>query len=199
MKNLSRIARSESIFFFKLAAICPLILLSSRVAYSLALSLILIIHISFVLFVRYVSGKFLEKAVRFSMELLMAATCIAVIDMLMTAYLPLIRADMGILLPFVFFQGQFFLSAMVSSKKSGEAAASNRMGKQEITRAYGELLSFIAMILILSLFRELLTYGKISLVFQPWDGLERHYFISIFSSVMGILFLFTAAYQWRKK
>lgn len=196
MTVLTRLFNSKHSYFFKVAALGPLLLLSTRLLYSLSISLILLVHISLMILLRILLEKTVNRRLWFSMELFSAAVCISIIDMLMSAYLPLIRADMGILFPFIFFQGQVFLSSPLFLTREEDREKTNG---DDLIHIYGELFGYIAMLLILALFRELLSYGSISLVLRPWEAGTRTHAIVMFSSIVGLLFLFISAYIIREE
>ena len=202
MNEILRSLKKKQPFFFTLATVGPLLLLSNRLVYTLSLSLILCLYIVFILLLRLLLEKFLDWRLWFSVELFVAALLIASIDIILTAYLPLLRADMGILLPFILFQGQAFLAIAYPPISDNEVRFRERekTGRTHVVEVCGGLFGYIVMLLLLSLVRELLSYGAISLNIYPWDaGGGAATGIVLFSSVFGLLLLFAAIYMLQEK
>ena len=186
-------------FFFALISIGPLLLLSSRLVYALSISFVLLIHISVMLLLRFLIEKFLDRRLWFSVELFMAAVSIAIVDMLMGAYLPLLRADMGILLPCVLFQGQVFLLSIYQSSTNAHSDRT-KTSVDDLRDIFRGLFGYIAMIIVLSLLRETLSYGTISMNIRPWEATKTAGTIFIiFTSTAGLLFLFAAVYMAKEE
>jgi Na+-translocating ferredoxin:NAD+ oxidoreductase RnfA subunit len=166
----------------------PILLLSNRLIYALVFSAFYLAYFSLMALSDWLIDKYFMKELRFSGKLLFAAVFIALGDLIITTLMPLVRADMGILLP-VILSGTHLYLAIFPEDRSEEAPAENRFGA-----LFGNLFGFIGVFLVIALLRELLAYGSIDLNPTPWAGSPSGptaFFL--FSSGFGLLFILAYA------
>lgn len=191
MNNLLRYIFRDNPVLAGFAAVGPLLLLSNRLVYSLGMSAVYIVFFSLMSLIIWLIDRFLLEQLRFSAKIFAAAVLIAVIDMVFTAYFPLIRQDIGVMLPLILTATPFYLQLSLGGKgddESGESVAAS------LGALYGKMLGFILVLNLIAVIRELLAYGGIDLSLKPWQaGGSGGSALLIFATGFGLLLILAYA------
>lgn len=181
MKRFFRHMIRENRVLSGLLGISPILLLSGRLVYALVFSAFLLLYFSLSAFSFWLIDRYLRDSLRLSAKLIMAATFISLADMLVGAFLPLVRADIGIMLPLTLAFLHWYIPVFPPQGK-GE--------KLDLLGLYGSLSGFMLVFISLSAIRELLAYGRVSLDISPWVGQgSLGTPLLLFSTGFGLLFL----------
>jgi hypothetical protein len=165
----------------------PILLLSNRLIYALVFSGFYLAYFSLTALTIWLTERYVAREIRFAAKLLLAASFIALGDIIITSTLPLIRADIGILLPVILASTHLYLPRFlpavdgsmddrpdrVSGEDSGEDTgedAAESGGDAGPGALYGSLFGFVVVFILLSLARELLAYGAVDLNPRPWSA-----------------------------
>jgi Na+-translocating ferredoxin:NAD+ oxidoreductase RnfA subunit len=158
----------------------PILLLSNRLIYALVFSAFYLGYFSLLALSSWMVERYMAKSLHFAAKLLMAALFISLGDMIISAVLPLVRADMGILIPLSLSATPLYIAIFPEQDRSGVGAGA----------MYGNLLGFIFVFVFIALIRELLAFGAVDLNLTPWrTSGNRPGVLMIFSSGFGLLFL----------
>ncbi len=159
-----------------LGGLGPLVLLSSRLVYSLSFTVVVLVYSSFMLLCTLLIERFMEPSFQKSSRFFVAAVIIASIDMLMTAIIPHVRADIGVLLPLLLGATGISLlplkqeqSPIPDEDNSADISAvdaprerSQPETAERVLVLLGQMLGHAIVLNFLGFVRELVAYGKIN-------------------------------------
>ncbi len=158
----------------------PILLMSNRLIYAVVFSGFYLAYFSLMALIIWLIERYMHKSLHFTAKLLMAAVFIALGDLIITATVPLIRADMGILLPLTLAATPMYIALFPGQERSSSPVAT----------LYGRLLGFLAVFLLIAAVREFLAFGGLDLNISPWRASSNQAGpFMIFSSGFGLLFL----------
>lgn len=172
------------------AGIGPILLLSSRLIYSLSISMVLLIYASLLLLMNLIIQNLFDERLWYSARILTAAVWISIIDILMGSFFPLLRSDLGILLPMILVMNQGLMFLLPGEVK-WPGGKSPRTEDREVGALFAGLFGYILLLNFIALLRELISFGSLNMRLRPWDPelLQTPGPFMLFSTVFGALLL----------
>ncbi|AHC14243.1 Rnf-Nqr domain containing protein [Salinispira pacifica] len=190
MKRFFNNMYQTNTLLFTVAGIGPVLLLSTRLIYSLSISAVLLIYTSLLILMNLIIQNLFDERLWYSARILSAAVWISIIDILVGSFFPLLRSDLGILLPMILVLNQSLLFLLPGELKlpGGVSIPGDRRDPPAL---FAGLFGYILLLNFIALLRELISFGSVNLRLRPWDPqlLQTPGPFMLFSTVFGALIL----------
>lgn len=154
LQNFSKGLFKENPILISLLALCPTLAISKSLENALGMGLAVLVVLTFSNLVVSLIRHIIPHEIRIPVYIVIIATFVTIIDMVMAAFLPSLHTSLGIFIPLI------VVNCMILGR--AEAFASKNGPLSSVIDAIGMTLGFTMVLAVLSIVREVLGNGTIT-------------------------------------